>query len=197
MMFACRSGSKYSAGRRGMPEWRSASKYSSGRPARPVWVEQVAEQRAPAPGRGADEVGPERRHQFTISTDSVKYTRLALLPAEERGREREVGPERLALGRAGVVVAGAQDRRRMDRRGHERRERAVERASALAREPERAPSSACAAVAPSSTSASGATTCSSARSHGRHALTSERLGFWWIRRFPRSSNLKCLTALVT
>jgi hypothetical protein len=37
---------------------------------------------------------------------------------------------------------------------------------------------------------------SSASNHGRQAKTSPSLGFLWMRRLPRSSNLKCLTALV-
>ena len=34
-------------------------------------------------------------------------------------------------------------------------------------------------------------------SHGRHALICLASGRWWMRRLPRSSNLKCLTAFVT
>ena len=67
----------------------------------------------------------------------------------------------------------------------------------MLREAERAPSSALAAVAPSSTSTRGSTTRSSSDSHGLHASTSNRFGVWWMRRPPRSSNLKCLTTLVT
>ena len=59
------------------------------------------------------------------------------------------------------------------------------------------PSSALAAVAPSSTSTSGSTTRSSSASQGLQASISKRLGVWWMRRLPRSSNLKCLTTLVT
>ena len=55
----------------------------------------------------------------------------------------------------------------------------------------------CAAVAPRQTMTLGRTTSSSASSHGRHAATSDQLGFWWIRRFPRACHLKCLTAFVT
>ena len=36
-----------------------------------------------------------------------------------------------------------------------------------------------------------------ATSQGRQASTSKRFGVWWMRRRPRSSNLKCLTTLVT
>ena len=62
------------------------------------------------------------------------------------------------------------------------------------RKPE--PSSALPAVAPRITSTCGATTASSSRSHGRHASTSSFFGVWWMRRLPRSSNLKCLTTFV-
>jgi hypothetical protein len=34
-------------------------------------------------------------------------------------------------------------------------------------------------------------------SHGAQASISLRSGFWWMRRLPRASHLKCLTALVT
>jgi hypothetical protein len=37
----------------------------------------------------------------------------------------------------------------------------------------------------------------SASSQGLHATVSLTDGFLWIRRLPRSSNLKCFTALVT
>ena len=75
MMFACRSGSKYSVGRRGMPEWRSASKYSSGRPARPVWSSRW--QSSVLPLRGVAQTRYERSGGIvrTISTDSVEYAR--------------------------------------------------------------------------------------------------------------------------
>lgn len=33
--------------------------------------------------------------------------------------------------------------------------------------------------------------------HGRQAAISRELGFWWMRRFPRGSHLKCLTVFVT
>ena len=59
-----------------------------------------------------------------------------------------------------------------------------------------APNTAFAAVAPRNTSASGATTRSSSSSQGLHASISKRFGVWWMRRRPRSSNLKCLTTLV-
>jgi hypothetical protein len=59
------------------------------------------------------------------------------------------------------------------------------------------PSSDCAAVAPSATSTRGSSTESSASSHGRQAASSSAFGFWWMRRLPRPSHLKCLTALVT
>lgn len=59
------------------------------------------------------------------------------------------------------------------------------------------PSRALPAVAPRRTSTSGWTTSSSAFSHGRQASTSKRLGVLWIRRLPRSSDLKsALVALV-
>ena len=58
------------------------------------------------------------------------------------------------------------------------------------------PSRAFEAVAPSSTSASGFTSLSSSSSHGLQASISNRLGVWWMRRLPRSSNLKCFTTLV-
>ena len=58
-------------------------------------------------------------------------------------------------------------------------------------------STAFAAVAPSSTSSSGCTRSSSARSHGWHALASPAVGVWWMRRLPRCTNLKCFTAFVT
>ncbi len=54
-----------------------------------------------------------------------------------------------------------------------------------------------AAVAPSATTARGRSSASSRSYHQRHALISPALGFAWMRRLPRCSNLKCLTALVT
>ena len=47
------------------------------------------------------------------------------------------------------------------------------------------------------TSTSGFTTVNSASSHGRHAVMCAIEGLRWIRRFPRDSQRKCLTALVT
>src|SRR5256886_1405605 len=34
-------------------------------------------------------------------------------------------------------------------------------------------------------------------SHGRQAPISPQFGFWWMRRFPRGSHLKCLPPFVT
>ena len=59
------------------------------------------------------------------------------------------------------------------------------------------PSSDCAAVAPSATTRSGLISASSLSSHQRQAWISPAFGFEWMRRLPRGSNLKCLTALVT
>ena len=59
------------------------------------------------------------------------------------------------------------------------------------------PSSDCAAVAPSATARSGLISANSLSSHQRQAWTSPAFGFEWMRRLPRGSNLKCLTALVT
>jgi hypothetical protein len=59
------------------------------------------------------------------------------------------------------------------------------------------PSSAWAAVAPSSTSTRGRTTASSAFSHGEQAWTCSAFGFLCRRTSPRRWNLKCLTTLVT
>src|SRR5581483_1139425 len=59
------------------------------------------------------------------------------------------------------------------------------------------PNTDCAAVAPRSTRTSGCTSDSSDSSHGAHALTSSRVGFWWMRRLPRGVHLKCFTAFVT
>jgi hypothetical protein len=54
-----------------------------------------------------------------------------------------------------------------------------------------------AAVAPSATVIAGFTSSRSCSYHQRHAWISPASGFEWIRRLPRGSNLKCLTALVT
>ena len=58
------------------------------------------------------------------------------------------------------------------------------------------PSSALAAVAPSTTTISGRSRANSATSQGRQAVTCTRSGVWWMRRLPRSSNRKCFTAFV-
>src|SRR5205085_603298 len=55
----------------------------------------------------------------------------------------------------------------------------------------------CAAVAPSATTIFGLTAAISASSHGKQAAISSELGFEWMRRVPRGTHLKCLTALVT
>ena len=55
------------------------------------------------------------------------------------------------------------------------------------------PSRAWAATAPRATTILGWTASISASSHGRQAETSAALGFWWMRRLPRASHLKCLT----
>jgi len=55
------------------------------------------------------------------------------------------------------------------------------------------PSKACAAVAPRQTITFGRSLAISASSHGRHAAISAALGFLWMRRFPRGSQLKCFT----
>ena len=49
------------------------------------------------------------------------------------------------------------------------------------------PSSACAATEPRHTSTRGFTSASSDSSHGRQALISSALGFWWMRRLPRAA----------
>ena len=54
----------------------------------------------------------------------------------------------------------------------------------------------CSAVAPRHTVTRAPSRRISASSHGLHALTSAHVGFLWIRRLPRGSQLKCLTALV-
>ena len=61
----------------------------------------------------------------------------------------------------------------------------------------RVPRSDCAAVAPRQTMTAGRTASISASSHGRQARISDARGFLWMRRLPRGSQLKCLTALVT
>ena len=43
----------------------------------------------------------------------------------------------------------------------------------------------------------GLTKSTRASSQKRQALISPAFGFWWMRRLPRGSNLKCFTALVT
>ena len=68
-MFACRSGSKYSCGRRGSPEWRSASKYSSGRPAMPVWSSRS--HRSVLPLRGVAQTRYERVGMVTGGSESI------------------------------------------------------------------------------------------------------------------------------
>jgi hypothetical protein len=47
------------------------------------------------------------------------------------------------------------------------------------------------------TTSRGLMTSSSASNQKPQALISVVFGRWWIRRFPRSVHLKCLTALVT
>jgi len=59
------------------------------------------------------------------------------------------------------------------------------------------PSTACAAVAPMHTMTSGFNVAISASSHPWHAWISIKFGFWWRRRLPRGSHLKCFTAFVT
>jgi hypothetical protein len=59
------------------------------------------------------------------------------------------------------------------------------------------PSSDRAALAPSTTSASGRSRPISDSSQGLHAVISPALGLAWMRRFPRGVHLKCFTALVT
>ena len=55
----------------------------------------------------------------------------------------------------------------------------------------------CAAVTPRQRMISGETAESSASTQGRQASTSWYAGFEWMRRLPRGSHLKCLTAFVT
>ena len=58
------------------------------------------------------------------------------------------------------------------------------------------PSSDEAATTPSVTTTRGVLSASSAASHGWQAVVWVRFGRWWMRRLPRGSHLKCLTALV-
>jgi len=67
----------------------------------------------------------------------------------------------------------------------------------LACDAKRRAKSARAAVEPRQTSTPGLTTRNSASSQGRQAAIWRELGFWWMRRFPRGSHLKCLTGFVT
>ena len=53
------------------------------------------------------------------------------------------------------------------------------------------------AVAPSATVSGGLISARSCSCHQRHASISPASGLLWIRRLPRCSNLKCLTAFVT
>ena len=59
------------------------------------------------------------------------------------------------------------------------------------------PNTHCAAVAPMAITRSGLRILSSRSYHCRQARISGVLGFWCRRIFPRGTNLKCLTALVT
>ena len=59
------------------------------------------------------------------------------------------------------------------------------------------PSSAFAAVAPSTTTTSGWTARISATSHGLHATMCASSGVAWMRRLPRGVKRKCFTAFVT
>jgi hypothetical protein len=52
-------------------------------------------------------------------------------------------------------------------------------------------------VAPRQTITRGRTAAISASSHGRQAAISREVGFWWMRRFSRTTHLKCLTTFVT
>lgn len=54
-----------------------------------------------------------------------------------------------------------------------------------------------AAVAPSATKACGLTIAISSSSQKWQAAASRWVGVLWMRRLPRSSNLKCFTALET
>ena len=59
-----------------------------------------------------------------------------------------------------------------------------------------APITAFAATAPSSTTTRGESASSSAQNHGMQAVTCRPAGVLWIRRLPRCSKRKCLTAFV-
>ena len=154
---------------------------------------------------GADEVGVRtpapaaagRRCRTAAPAPCGSRSRLGQVAGVASARSLRPSRRRRRRGRHQPKASGAQQRRRMQRDQHPQAVGALSHWPRSASPPPARPSSERAAVAPSATSACGCTSAISLSSQCRQASASRCAGVLWMRRLPRSSNLKCLTALVT